>query len=94
MSNFSAYQDVIERKIEENKELKRALTTVKYNTWPNGEVQFKGSAFFKKVSIKDSILIKVLEELIEKNDKMLENYLQLSFYKKGDKNEQGDGKNK
>ena len=79
MSNFKSYQDVIERKIEENKDLKRALSAIKYNTWPNGEVQFKGSNFLKKITIKDSILIKLIEELIEKNDKMLETYLSLSF---------------
>ena len=79
MSNFKSYQDVIERKIEENKDLKRALSTIKYNTWPNGEVQFKSSNFLKKITIKDSILIKLIEELIEKNDKMLETYLSLSF---------------
>lgn len=79
MSNFSSYQDIIERKIEENKDLRHALQSIKYNTWPNGQVQFKGSAFLKKITIKDSILIKLIEELIEKNDKMLETYLKLSF---------------
>lgn len=74
------YKDNILSKMELNEAIKQILDFLRFETNEDAEIRIKKSTICKhKITFNRKVLIKLLEELKEKNDNLIDNYLEMSF---------------
>lgn len=81
MSNLYAYRDNILSKIETNKDIEEVLNFLYgYSDDKQVEIRIKDSKGYKnKINMENSTLIHLLNQLKNKNNERIDEYLALSF---------------
>lgn len=78
-NNLYYYKDNILSKIKKNEEIDKVLNYINLCSKSADEIQIKIGNISPKVKVNKQLLIDVLEQLKEVNDKHIDRYLGLSF---------------
>lgn len=78
-NNLCYYKDNIISKIKKNEEIDKILNYIRLYSSDKDKIKIKIDRFSPKVEIEKQLLIDILKQLKESNDKHIDRYLGLSF---------------
>ena len=78
-NNLCYYKDNIISKIKKNEEIDKILNYIRLYSSDKDKIKIKIDKFSPKVEIEKQLLIDILRQLRESNDKHIDRYLGLSF---------------
>ena len=78
-NNLCYYKDNIISKIKKNEEIDKILNYIRLYSSDKDKIKIKIDRFSPKVEIEKQLLVDILKQLKESNDKHIDRYLGLSF---------------
>ena len=85
--NIGDFRDNIINKVEENKRLEQFKKYIFENCMRDEELKVSIGSFKKNIKLPSQIVNKIIQKIIEDNEKLIDLYLRYSFEAKPQKNE-------
>lgn len=85
--NISDFRDNIVNKVEENKRLEQFKNYISKNCMRDEELKVSISSFKKSIKLPSQTVNKIIQKIIEDNEKLIDLYLRYSFEAKPQKKE-------